>query len=80
MLQFCDTVFDSNLTHLTGNILDLVLTTEVDLINKLRVHPVIETPLATDHFLISFDLQVVCDQLFRMKSTDYCKADWEGFF
>jgi len=47
---FCELVFDSNLTqlvdvptHVRGNILDLVLTNEVDAIKVLKVHSTQET-------------------------------------
>ncbi len=64
-----------------GNLLDLVLTNEIDLIKELKVHSELETPLSTDHLMISFDLQEDCNQSYCLKSTgvfDYSKADWEG--
>ena len=57
---FCDYVFDNNLiqlvhrpTHIKGNILDILLTNNDDLIHNIAVHLLGETPILTDHFMVS---------------------------
>ena len=61
---FCDMTFDCNLcqlisqpTHIAGNNLDLVLTTEPTVIEVLRVHPASDCTMSCDHFMLSFVLQ-----------------------
>lgn len=60
---FCDLVFNLNLvqminepTHIYGNILDLVLTTNDDNISSLSVYPYASLPIISDHFAITFSL------------------------
>ena len=61
---FCDFVFQNNLcqlihtpTHLKGNILDLILTNNVELISNVEVTPPRHS-LSSDHYIISFQLLV----------------------
>ena len=60
---FCDLVFNLNPvqminepTHIYGNTLDLVLTTNDDNISSLSVHPYASLPIISDHFTIAFSL------------------------
>ena len=60
---FCDLVFNLNLiqiinepTHIHSNILDLILTTDDDIITSLSVHSNIFLPIISDHFAITFSL------------------------
>jgi len=59
--KFCDLLFQLNLTQLVdkpthnlGNILDLIITNNEDIIYDLIIHPQNYKPISTDHFLISF--------------------------
>lgn len=85
---FCDTIFECNLsqlvedpTHIKGNLLDLVLVSDDDLLEGLQVHPEDASPFTTDHYLISFCFQRSCEYI-PCKSPiivfDYSKADWDG--
>ena len=86
---FCDRVFECNLsqlvcqpTHIAGNSLDLILTTEPAVIETLRVHSASDCPLSTDHFLLSFGLQGEASSLQHSSCTtpvvfDYSKANWD---
>ena len=60
---FCDLVLNLNLvqmlnepTHIHGNILDLVFTTDDDIITSLSVHSTTSLPIISDHFAITFSL------------------------
>lgn len=86
--RFCEFMFDNNLsqlvstpTHAGGNILDLVITDEDDLVRELRIHSPTESPFPSDHYLISFGISIV-PQLDPTAGTpsvfDYSKADWAG--
>ena len=62
---FCDLVFELNFvqvvlqpTHSHGNILDLVLTNNEELISSLTVQSQPPLPVDTDHFLIFFNIQL----------------------
>ena len=57
--DFCDLIFELNLsqlvlsaTHKAGNILDLVLTNNDELIHDVTIHTVLPDDLSSDHFLI----------------------------
>ena len=61
--KFCDIVFDLNFiqlidepTHIHGNILDLVLTNNIDIIHDLSVHSKQPLPISSDHFIITFKI------------------------
>ena len=61
--QFCDIVFDLNLTqlidqstHINGNILDLILTNAENLVHNVSVHSTPPFLISSDHFLITFDI------------------------
>ena len=63
--RFCELVFDNNLsqminqpTHICGNILDLVLTNGDNMISSLKVHPQFSEQLSTDHYMISFNINI----------------------
>ena len=83
--------FDCNLfqlvsqpTHVAGNTLDLVLTTELAVIDALRVHFASDCPLSLDHFMLSFGLQGEASLLqYSPCAThavvfNYSKANWGG--
>ena len=85
---FCDIVFDLNLTqlvinptHISGNILDLVLiNAEVSLCN-VTVLPQYSVPIQTDHFIVLFTLSLsFCSTNKSSKAFiyDYSKADWSS--
>ena len=59
---FCDFIFDNNFTqfvdrptHSGGNVLDLVLSTDLEIIDNLLVFQP-RNSLRSDHFMISFEL------------------------
>lgn len=65
--------------------MDLVLTSDVDLIGSLVIHcDQTDCPLHSDHFMITFDISCTeggLDPPSCLPSTivfDYSKADWEG--
>ena len=62
-LRLCDTLYSKNLqqivfepTHVHGNVLDLVLTTNPDRLQNLVVTDISSNSFSSDHFLIQFDL------------------------
>ena len=62
---FCDLVFDLNLTqlmgspsHISGNILDLLLTNNEDLIQNSTVHLYEASSIPSDHLIIGFQLSL----------------------
>ena len=84
---FCDFIFNWNLTqhvtsstHIKGNILDLVLTTQSILISGITTmcH---NTLIHTDHSIISFNLQfetLLPNLTNACCVLDYSDADWDG--
>ena len=88
-LDFCESVFQCNLTqlvdvptHVKGNVLDLVLTSNEDFVTDLVIHSGPDLPFQSDHFMVSFNLAcnkagtiTVCD---TRLVPDYSKADWEA--
>ena len=63
--KLCDYVFDNNLIQLVhrptlikGSILDILLTNNIDLIHNIVVHLPGETPIFTDHFMVSYQCRV----------------------
>ena len=59
--NFCELVSDLNFcqlsassTHKAGNILDLILTNNDQLVHDIVIHPVLPTGLLSDHFVITF--------------------------
>ena len=84
----CELIFKFNLaqfvttpTHVQGNILDLVLCNDINLIHDLKVHNSEQSQLASDHFKIKFSIP--CSNPPKQKVTssfafDYSKADWDG--
>lgn len=87
----CDTIFSCNLlqlvdqpTHVKGNILDLVLTNDFDLVKSLNVHEEGVCPLCSDHYMITVCLtncakskcELFCGAPIMV--FDFPKADWEG--
>ena len=87
-ILFCDCVLNCNLsqlvgssTHIKGNVLDLVLTSDEEAVTSLKVHPGVDSPFKLDHFMVSFSLAVntVCPSCSATSLVfDYSKADWEG--
>ena len=85
---FCDLIFDLNLTqlmgspsHISGNILDLLLTNNEDLIQNITVHPYEASPIPTDHLMISFQLSLgIClsNKTHSHVIHDYSKDDFKG--
>ena len=85
--SFCDFVFQNNLsqlvhslTHLKGNILDLVLTNSDELINNVEVI-LPHQSLSSDHYIISFQLSLFKPVLSREKPRyvfDFPKANLSG--
>ena len=87
--RLCDLIIDHNLfqhvtvpTHIHGNILDLVITSDTDLINDLVVHPLTDFPLQSDHFIITFS---ICASVHHHNSRNgkqltynLNKTDWLG--
>ena len=83
-------VFDCNLfqlvsqpTHVACNTRDLVQTTELGVIDALRVDSASDCPLSLDHFILSFGLQ---GETFLLQHSpcatpavvfDYSKTNWE---
>ena len=66
-------MFNSNLTqlvscptHVKGNILDLILTSNEESIFDLKVH---ESPVKTDHLMLSFHLYINMIKCHSRKST-----------
>ena len=45
-------------SHISGNILDLLLTNNEDLIQNITVYPYEASPIPTDHLMISFQLSL----------------------
>ena len=64
---FCDFIFDNNLTqfvdrstHSGGNVLDLALSTDLEIFDNLLVFQPCDS-LCSDHFMISFELLLPCN-------------------
>ena len=86
--MLCEMIFECNFTqlvrgatHTKGNLLDLVLVSDEDLISAFKVHSRAETPLDTDHFMISFSLEggnTASSCQSPVLVFDYPKADWNG--
>ena len=85
---FSETLFECNLTqlidgptHVKGNILDLVLTSDEQAITALQIHSEFDSPVKSDHLMISFSLLAKPKGIPRSKPRivfDYSKADWSG--
>ena len=60
-------------THIYGNILDLVFTTNDDNITSLSVHPHASLPIISDHFAITFSLNTSLP----FYVFNYSKGDYE---
>ena len=86
----CDFVIDHNMfqqvnkpTHIHGNILDLVITSDPELITDLVVHPHTTYPLQSDHSIVTFSIHAVvhhykCREVSWL-AYDFNKADWFRF-
>ena len=84
----CDFVFDHNIsqvvdspTHVKGNVLDLVLTSSIELLHSLAVFS--DKFQYSDHFLIKFSLHLLAptptSSAHRsLPALDYSRADYEG--
>ena len=66
--DFCDLMFDLNLcqsvlsaTHKAGNILDLILTNNDDLIHDVSIHADLPNGLSSNHFIIKFHIPLATD-------------------
>ena len=87
--SFCDFVFDNALvqlihepTHTKGNILDLVLTNDNDLVSNATVN-LSNHHLSTDHYLISFKLSHPVQPSLQVQASsryvlDYPKANYDA--
>ena len=85
---FYDLIFNLNLfqminesTHIYGNILDLVLTTNDDNISSLSVQPYASLPIISDHFAITFSLNTSLSsspKFLTFYVFNYSKGDYEG--
>ena len=83
---FCDIVFKFNLTqfvnlptHIHGNILDLVLCIDSDLVQNIVIHSTQDNYLVSDHFMITFSIP--CYPPSKPKASshyvlNFSKADW----
>ena len=86
--QFCDIVFDQNLTqlidqpiHINGNILDLILTNAENLIHNVSVHFTPSFLISSDHFLITFDIASGLSTLSKKPLQtfwNYTRGDYTG--
>lgn len=83
--NLCDFIFDFNLsqlvnvpTHVKGNILELVIVKSEELISNLSVHSTNQPWFSSDHYMISFSLQLSGKVKIRQGPRyvlDYAKAD-----
>ena len=62
-INFCDTIFELNLTqlinqrtHIAGSILDLIVTNSPDSIFNLHIHDNLPLPIPSNHYTITFDI------------------------
>ena len=83
----CDFVIDNNMfqhvnkpTHIHGNILDLVISSDPELITDLVVHPHTTYLLQSDHHIITFSICAAVSHYKCRKVSqvayDFNKADW----
>ena len=85
---FCDLIYKFNLnqfvshpTHVKGNILDIVLSNDPDLIQNLTVDSSNSLPPSSDHFKVTFSLTISTPPMAKSKVSyffNYSKADWPG--
>ena len=85
---FCDIVFKFNLsqfvnlpTHIHGNILDLILSNDSDLVKNIIIHSTQYNHLVSDHYMITFSIP--CNPPSKSKASshyvlNFSKADWNG--
>ena len=88
--NFCELVSDLNFcqlaassTHKAGNILDLIITNNDQLVHDIVIHPVLPTGLSSDHFVITFRFlltDVVKAQASHSSFFNYSKANWEEIY
>ena len=88
--HLCDFIIDHNMfqqvnkpTHIHGNILDLVITSDPDLTTDLVIHPHTTYPLQSDHFIITFSIcadvhHYKCSRNVSRPTYDLNKADWHN--
>ncbi|MCY3929513.1 MAG: reverse transcriptase family protein [Acidobacteria bacterium] len=86
--EFCDIIFDLNLTqlinqptHTAGNILDLILTNTPDSIFNLLIHDNLPLPIPSDHYIITFDIAmspVSRKTNGQINLLNFSKGDYEG--
>jgi len=84
--EFCDFLFELNLeqlittaTHITGNILDVILT-NTSIINEIQVITPLPCGLSSDHYLVHFSLSTTdCLKKFYHLVYDHTKANWDGY-
>ena len=68
-------------THIHGNVLDLVFTTDDDIITSLSVHSTTSLPIISDHFAITFSLNTSLPSPPKFSPFyvfNYSKGDYEG--
>ena len=87
--SLCDFVIDHNMfqqvnkpNHIHGNILDLVITSNPDLITDLVVHSQATYSSQSDHFIVTFSVCAVVQQQqcsnVSWLAYDFNKADWNN--
>ena len=86
--QLCDLMFQFNLnqivnspTHIYGNMLDLVITNSYNFISSLTVHSHCDSPIISDHHLISFKVSQCFVKHKKSVATfiyDFSKGDYHG--
>lgn len=67
-------------THTLGNLLDLVITPDADLVSGVAVNATKDYPIRTDH-MVTFELHLSSEPTrcrVPVVTFNYPKADWEG--
>ena len=82
---FCDFVFQYNLfqmiespTHIQGNVLDLILTNDLELVTDLVVLPHQSQVISSDHLMITFSVSSYSQSSFCNLPIDFPKANFSG--
>ena len=86
--NFCELIVHLNLcqlitssTHNAGNILDLILTNNDQLVHDIVIHYALPSSLSSDHFIITFKVLVSSltkVQVPQESTPNYSKANWEA--
>ena len=82
---FCDFVFQYNLfqmiespTHIQGNVLDLILTNDLELVTDLVILPHQSQVISSDHLMITFSISSYSQPSFCNPPIDFPKANFSG--